>query len=78
MNKLTLGIILTFLSAPFAQAQMPPPPKDDFPKPAPADGKKQRENKNKKLIEPENKGVKPATPVIPPTPEPSAPDEPTH
>lgn len=79
MNKIALFTLFAFVAAPLAFAQMPPPPKDDFPKPAPTDNKKSRENKSKKMYEPEDRqGVKPSMPVVPPTPEPTKPDEPTN
>jgi hypothetical protein len=79
MKKISLALLATFIAAPMAIAQMPPPPKDDFPKPGPSENKKSRENKSKKMHEQDDKhGVKPALPVVPPTPEPTAPDEPTN
>ncbi len=76
MSRFTLYMLLAFTAAPFAFAQMPPPPKDDLPAPSQNENKKNRDSKTKKIIEPERHGVKPALPVTPPTPEPTAPDEP--
>lgn len=79
MNKIALILLSAFVAAPLAFAQMPPPPKDDFPKPTPTENKRSRENKSKKMVEPEDRhGVKPSMPVVPPTPEPTKPDEPTN
>jgi|GEM_PF-5236213 len=78
MLKLIVIALVTFMTAPvtFAQAPPPPPP-GDFPQPMPSEGKKKSGKKAKEMITPERKGVKPPMPVTPPTPEPTAPDEPS-
>lgn len=76
MLKLVVIALATFLVAPrtFAQAPPPPPP-GDFPAPHPHDGNRPGK-KPKEVAPPERKGVKPPMPIAPPTPEPTAPDEP--
>lgn len=71
-----LALVLA-VGAPISWAQVPPaPPADDFPRPLPPEGKKAKKKPADPLHHPERKGVKPPMPVTPPTPEPTAPDEP--
>jgi hypothetical protein len=77
MLKLIVIALVTFVAAPLTFAQVPPPPpQGDFPNPMPPEGKKNSGKKAKEVVQPERKGVKPPLPVTPPTPEPTAPDQP--
>lgn len=75
-------VILFFLTliAPnlvVAQAPPPPPP-SDFPEPMAPDGKRKpaKKKSHRQVDEGDREGVKPPLPVVPPTPEPTLPDEP--
>ena len=76
MLRLIVIALVTFFIAPLTFAQSPPqPPPGDFPQPHGPEGKK-KSSKKGELVEPERSGVKPPMPVVPPTPEPTAPDQP--
>jgi hypothetical protein len=76
MHRFALVLFLTFVVAPLLAQMPPPPPKEDMPMPPAQPEGKKKDSKTKKIIEPDKRGVKPPLPVTPPTPEPTAPDEP--
>jgi hypothetical protein len=79
MRALALFLVLTFVPAVVVAQVPPPPPPGDYPQPLPPEGNKRKVFPKKGLKDIDQRdrdGFKPPLPVMPPTPEPTAPDEP--